>query len=364
MNRLVTRLVVSHLLVAVLGGASAFAVSRLLAPRLFDMQMHMRGSGMGSGMGMGQQGQLRSQFGTAVDQALVAGTLIGIIAAAAFGIAAAYRIVRPVNAVRSATRDLAAGRYRTDVPAPRETELAELATDINSLGHTLAGTEARRVALLGEVSHEMRTPLTVIDGYVEAMIDGVVPPEPESLARISDEVRRLRRLSEDLSALSRSDEGRVELRLAEVDVADVVRSAAERLRPQAEDGGVTLDVGAVASPVPARVDADRVAQIVTNLVGNALVATPRGGTVRVACHPGPDAIEVVVADTGIGIPREELARVFERFYRVPGRDRRSGGTGVGLTIARSLARAHAGELVVRSAGEGHGTTATVTLPRR
>ena len=186
MNRLVTRLVASHVLVALIGAAATFFIVRQIAPPLFDENMRM--SGMGAVMhGRGQQGgTFRAQFADAVTQALLIGALIGAVAAAIFGVFAARRVIRPLGAVRAATRQLALGRYDVPVPVPHESELAELATDVNTLGRGLADTEARRVRLLGEVGHEMRTPLTVIDGYVEAMIDGILPATPEQLDHVSE----------------------------------------------------------------------------------------------------------------------------------------------------------------------------------
>jgi histidine kinase len=363
MNRLVVRLVLSHLLVALLAAAATFLVVRLLAPALFDESIRMSPMGQGPGGMGGQAGALRQQFGDAVDRALLVGAGVGAGAAAGFGAIAAYRLLAPLRAVRAATRDIAAGRYDTSVPPPRERELAELADDINRLGHALDETETRRVRLLGEVAHEMRTPLTVIDGHVEGMIDGVLPTSATELGLLSDEVRRLRRLAEDLSMLSRTDEGRLELVMARVDLAQVAGRAVERMRPQAEDAGLTLTVdGAAAAPVVA--DADRLAQVLTNLVGNAIRATGPGGRIDVVCRAsGSDAL-VTVADTGEGLDPADLERVFERFYRSPGRrtpgpDR---GSGIGLTIARGIARAHGGEVSAASPGRGRGATFTVRVP--
>ena len=137
--------------------------------------------------------------------------MVGVAAATVFGIVAAHRLVRPLRQLGDTTREIAAGHYDVHVARPQEHELALLADDVNTLGRTLAETESRRVRLLGEVAHEMRTPLTVIDGSVEGMIDGVLPAGPERLGLVSDEVRRLRRLSDDLSALSRAEEGRLGL---------------------------------------------------------------------------------------------------------------------------------------------------------
>jgi histidine kinase len=325
---------------------------------------------------MGAPGSaLRSQFAAAVDQALLVGALVGAVAATAAGAVAAYRLVRPIRGLQGAARRLAGGAYAAPVPVPHDRELAALATDLQSLGQSLAETETRRVRLLGEVAHEMRTPLTVIDAHVEGMIDGVLPTTAQQLGVLGDEVRRLRRLADDLSALSRADEGRLTLVPADVDLAQVVGPAAQRLRAQVEDAGLALQVdlgpeaaGQPGQPagLPVHADPDRIAQIVTNLIGNAVRATPAGGMITVRCRrTGPLAL-AEVTDTGEGLAPAELERVFERFYRVPGRRSPSAdsGSGIGLTIARAIARAHGGDLVARSAGHGAGATFALTIPLR
>ncbi|QIM20134.1 HAMP domain-containing histidine kinase [Phycicoccus sp. HDW14] len=360
MNRLAVRLVLSHVLVAVLGGLATFLVVRTLTPALFDRMM----GGQGSMMGQGRGGTLRGQVADAVTQALLVGVLVGVVAATAFGAVAARRLVRPLRQLSDTTREIAAGRYDVHVGRPREDELALLADDVNTLGRTLAETESRRVRLLGEVAHEMRTPLTVIEGSVEGMIDGVLAVGPERLGLVSDEVRRLRRLSDDLSALSRSEEGRLGMVLAPADLRTVVATAAERLRPQAEDAGVALGVGVPDDPVVVAVDGDRLGQVVTNLVGNALRATGSGGRIDVEVSSAGSTASVTVTDTGEGLAPEDVERVFERFVRVPER-RRSGtdtGSGIGLTIARGIVAAHGGTLDARSPGRGRGATFTARLP--
>lgn len=361
MNRLVVRLITSHVLVAVLGAAATFLIVRQLAPALFDESMRM-GRGMTQGMGQGQA--LREQFASSVDQSLLVGSIVGAVAAALFGALAAYALIRPLGRLRSATREMAKGRYAVPVPVPRERELADLVTDVNTLGEALATTEARRVRLLGEVAHEMRTPLTVIDGYVEGMIDGVIPSTATELGQVSEEVRRLRRLSENLSALSRAEEGRVELNVRRVDLRELASHAVERLRPQADDAGLELVVSPGTAALPVEVDVDHIAQVVTNLVGNALRATAPGGRVTVGCRAEAGQALLSVADTGEGLAPDDLEKVFERFYRVPGRRRgeHDTGTGIGLTIARGIVRTHGGELVAESAGLGRGSTFTARLP--
>jgi signal transduction histidine kinase len=370
MKRLLTRLVLSHLGVAVAGGAATFLLVRTLAPQMFDREM----TGMGTGMGRG--GLLRDQMSAAVNSALLVGVLVGVVGAALLGALAAYRLTRPLADLGAATRRLAAGRYAVTVPDPGTTELDALAEDIRVLATTLEQTEQRRVRLIGEVAHELRTPLTVVEGYVEGMIDGIVTADPDHLARIAAETRRLRRLADDLSSLSRAEEGRIELHCVAADLVALVGAAAERLRPQAVDAGVELRVGTgvgAGAPVLVRIDADRIAQVVTNLVGNALRATPGGGRVEVAVRAdagraGAGRALVTVRDTGVGLAPEDLERVFERFYRVPARERgerdraAERGSGIGLTIARRLVEAHGGTLTAASEGLGHGAVFTIALP--
>lgn len=360
MNRLAARLVLSHVLVALLGGLATFLVVRTLTPALFEQMM----GGQGQMMGRGNGGTLRGQAADAVTQALVIGVLVGIAAATAFGISAAQRLVRPLRQLGDTTREIAAGHYHVHVDRPQEHEFALLADNVNTLGRTLAETESRRVRLLGELAHEMRTPLTVIEGSVGGMIDGVLPTGPERLGLVSDEVSRLRRLSDDLSSLSRTEEGRLGLRLAPADLRAVVTAAVERLRPQADDAGVDLHVRMPGAPVPVAVDSDRFAQVVTNLVGNALRATDAGGTIDVEVSTDAVTAVVAVTDTGEGLAPEDLERVFERFYRVTARRRSSAdtGSGIGLTIARGIVKAHSGTLDAQSPGRGRGATFTARLP--
>ncbi len=199
------------------------------------------------------------------------------------------------------------------------------------------------------------------------MIDGVLPTTETELGLVGDEVRRIRRLADDLSALSRADEGRLSLVPVEADLTEVAAGAVERLRAQVEDAGLELHVvlPVAGSPIlPVRVDPDRIAQVVTNLVGNAVRATAAGGSITVTCRQSGRQALVEVTDTGEGLAVADLDRVFERFYRVADRRRSltDSGSGIGLTISRAIARAHHGQLSAASAGLGHGATFTLSLP--
>jgi histidine kinase len=390
-------LFVSYLAVVAVGLLTSYLMVRLLAPTLFEHRMadgepHVPGMGWGPDQGAGQgpgQGQgmgpgrgLRAAFVSALNAALLLGTAASTLLAGAVAVLVTRGVVRPLRAVREATRRIAAGRYDTRVAPPGEPELAALAGDVNTLARALADTETRRIRLLGDLAHEMRTPLTVLDGYVEGIIDGVFPADPPTLAALAEELRRLHRLAEDLSALSRIQEGALALRLTPLDLADLVRRTAGRLAPQFADAGVDLEVVGqetagrgvgqeTAGPdtgtgpvAPVVGDGDRLAQVLTNLLGNALVATPSGGRVVVRVLPDGDPVEVTVTDTGVGLAEGETERVFDRFHRAAGAIRRSSGSGIGLTIARDIARAHGGELAARSPGPGRGATFTLRLPRR
>ena len=215
--------------------------------------------------------------------------------------------------------------------------------------------------LLAEVAHEMRTPLTVIDGYVEGIIDGIF--DSSELGRIEPEVRRLRRLADDLSTLSRAEEDRLDLQYSEFDLSGLVEHVAARMRPQFDDTGLALTVRLPSGRISVRADPDRITQVLTNLLGNALIATDSGAvTIDVAARS--DAAVISVTDTGEGLAAGDLERIFERFYRVPARRRvdQDPGSGIGLTISRGIARAHGGELSASSPGRGHGATFTLQLP--
>jgi len=358
MSRLSTRLLISHALVAVIGGLTVYLLVRVLAPEMYDQHVQMMG-----GAGTGHDTGLRDAAISATNNALLIGVLAGIVTAMVAGAYSSVRILRPLQAVSAATHRMAEGRYDQRVALPREPELAAVAQDVNSLGERLAATESRRMRLLGEVAHEMRTPLTVLDGYIEGLIDAVFEPGPEILAELGSEVRRLRRLADDLRELSRAEEGSIDLNLEVVDLAGVGARAAERLRPQFEDAGIELAVQG-SDPLRVRGDSYQLAQVVTNVLGNALAATPRGGTVELrAARDGGDIL-LTVTDSGVGLDPEDLTRIFERFYRIPtpGEKHSRAGSGIGLTIARGIARAHGGELAAQSSGPALGSIFALRLP--
>ena len=342
-DRLQARLFRSHLGVMFLALAMLFLVTGFVGWFLSDV---------------GPRGG-RSAAGRALLTIGISGIVAAGLAASVMARTAAQRITEPIREIGNATRRMAGGNYAVRVPSGDTLELAALANDVNALATELEETEARRLQLIGDLAHELRTPLQTIEGSMEALMDGVVEPTTEAFAAIADEAARLKRLAADLSMLSKTQEGSYQLDLQPTDLAVVLRDVAELLRHQFDVAGVRLQVDAE-SPAIIDADPDRVAQILLNVVGNALAYTPGDGTVAASVRTAGSNAVVRIADSGRGLTATDIERVFERFYRVDAKT--STGTGVGLTIARSLARAHGGDITASSLGLGKGAVFEVTLP--
>ena len=288
------------------------------------------------------------------------GLLIGALAAVALaGLAAfllARAIARPVRRVADATKRLAAERAPPHVPVEGSRELATLAQSFNEMSEQLARARASERAFLLSVSHELKTPLTAIRGYAEAVDDGALSID-EAVETIRRESERLERLVRDLLDLARMNKSEFTVRREPIDLGDAAREAVRRYEPQARDFGVTLEAVAT-DAAPAEGDADRVVQVVSNLVENALRLTPPGGLVRVAAEPG----RIRVEDTGPGLEAEDVPRAFERFYLYSryGRERPV-GTGLGLAIVKQLTEGMGGSVEVESEA-GRGARFIVHLP--
>jgi len=290
-------------------------------------------------------------------EAVVTAALISLIVGAVTAALLPRLLLDPLRQLRRSTRSLMEGRYTDSVPEPRLPELSDLAHDVNVLAARLADLEVRRARLVSDVAHELRTPLTIIDGQLAGVEDGVYSLDSDLITSIREELDRLNRLTEDLSGLSRAEESAYELHRARTDLAALSEDVTSRLRPQFTHAGIELR-HCTSGPAYADVDPHRITQILANLLRNALAATPPGGSVTVTVGPSSDMAAVEVADTGRGIAPADLARIFERFERVPGSDEQHdpdrAGSGIGLTIARSLARAHGGELTAASDGIARG----------
>lgn len=369
MSPLHRKLLLSYLLVLAIGVGGVALVVWLISPNLFDRLMagHM-GAGHGpmhERMSPDVASDTRAVFGTAMLRSLLIASALATLAAVAVSAWVSDRITRPVRRLAAATGRIARGEYdeRVPLPAGAPDEIGDLAARFNAMAATLADAERQRVHLIGDVAHEIRTPLTTLRGNLEGMIDGVVAPTPELLARLYDETTRLNRLVDDLQELSRVESGSVSLRIERHGPARLIEQAVATLAAPAAAKGVALGVDELLPLPDVLADADRTGQVLANLLANALRYTPEGGSVRVAARRAGDQVEFAIRDTGIGIAPEHLPHVFERFYRAdPARARASGGSGIGLTVARALVEAQGGTIRAESPGPGQGTTVTFTLP--
>jgi len=268
----------------------------------------------------------------------------------------------PVRALIQGIRRVAQGDLSFRVSPSGPHEVAELARAFNRMAEDLERMERQRRALMADIAHELRTPLTNLQGYLEALQDGVLEPTPETLQTLHGQVLQLGRLVEDLRLLASAEAGALRLERTPTPPLEVLRQAVSAHRPRADARGVALDLDAPPDLPPVRMDPYRIGQVLNNLLENALRHTPEGGRVVVSARQEDSTLRVAVEDTGPGIPPEHLPHIFERFYRVdPSRSRETGGAGLGLAIARTLVGAHGGRIWAENRPEG-GARFVFTLP--
>jgi two-component system sensor histidine kinase BaeS len=362
------KLLLSYLLVILVGIVVLATAAELVVPTAFERHMATMANMMGGTSTMLEL-DFFSSFRNAVTEALLLSGSAAVIAALVLSVFISRRVVLPLVEMLTASKRIAEGRFEERVGIPGRAspedldELGQLALSFNQMATRLEQTETLRLDLIGNVAHELRTPLASIKGYMEGLIDGVLPADPATFHRVYREADRLERLVHDLQDLSRVEAGAYELNLRPTATERLVEGVATRLGHQFEEKGVALEVDVPAGLPAVLVDEDRIGQVLLNLVGNALQYTPSGGEVRLSVWRQGDWVQFSVQDTGIGIPPEHLLHVFERFYRVDkSRSRAGGGSGIGLTIANHLVEAHGGQIHAASDGPGRGSTFSFTLP--
>jgi histidine kinase len=248
-------------------------------------------------------------------------------------------------------------------PADQIDELGQLALSFNQMADKLEKTETMRRELIGDVTHELRTPLTAVKGYLEGLMDGVLPADPETYQQIHSEIDRLQRLVNDLQELSQVEAGAFQLQLTPVSPASLIERIQSTLGRQFKDKNIQLEISVEPNLPNVLVDRDRIIQVLTNLVGNALQYTPSGGKVTLLVRRERSEVLFSAKDSGIGISAEQIPFIFNRFYRTDkSRTRASGGSGIGLTIAKALVQAHQGKIWAESNGEGKGSTFLFLIP--
>jgi two-component system sensor histidine kinase BaeS len=319
--------------------------------RAGQADVRFTGSGLASADHALRIALLRAIFGAAGLAALLA---------LLTGLAMARRITRPVERIIAVTRRMASGQRAVRVgPITGPGEVRELAAAFDQMADTMDRQEQLRRDLVADVAHELRTPVAVLQAGHEALLDGVAEPTPGQLTSLRDEVLRLARMLTDLQDLAAAAAAALHLNRRPCDLADLAAAAADSLAGRFEAAGITLE----RRLVPAQILGDPrwLHQVITNLLTNALKFTPAGGLVTVATGPAGAHAVLIVTDTGVGIPADELPRIFERFWR--GRQAaQTSGSGIGLAVAAELARAHGGQLSATSQ-PGHGTQLSLTLPR-
>jgi len=274
------------------------------------------------------------------------------------------RIQRPLTLLTDAAREMSGGHYTTRVAvAGAGPELSSLGDAFNAMAARLESTEDTRRRLLSDLAHELRTPIATIGAYLDGLEDGVARWGPQTAHVMRDQTDRLVRLAEDIDDVSRAEEGRLVLEKSPYPVDDLLHAASRAIASTFAEKGVALIIIPSPATLVIDVDRERFAQVLGNLLGNALRHTPRDGTVTVFAEGTDRSVVVTVTDTGEGMAVEQLPHVFERFYRGDNaRDRGSRGSGIGLTISKALVDAHGGTLTASSPGVGLGSTFVVTLP--
>lgn len=301
-------------------------------------------------------------FLSRVNRAFIYGALGAAVVAVFLGILLARSLTRPLKELTAATRAVANGDLAQQVAVRSRDELGELAASFNQMNADLARSRDLRRRMTADIAHELRTPLSVILGHSEALSEGILPPKAETFDIIHDEARQLNRLVDDLRVLSLAEAGELPLAKRPVLPKILLERAANAHAPRAERKGISLDLE-IEVPLPAVVvDPDRMAQVLDNLLNNAIRYTPAGERVILAARSDQDRVRLVVQDSGPGIPEDELPFIFERFYKGDKSRQRQDedGSGLGLAIARSIVEAHGGQISAESR-PGQGVTFNVDL---
>jgi len=288
--------------------------------------------------------------------------LLGVVMALVLGGVFTRYIVAPLGEVTVAAKRIARGDFLQRVRPRGSSELAELGNSFNIMAETLKRDQELRQNIIADITHELRTPLSVLRANIEAMQDGVLETNPENLESLHQETLVLARLIDDLRTLSLAESGQLKFNFGRADIRELAVKVVDSMETQFASKGVRLSLEAEKGLAPIPADPDRIEQVLRNLLSNALHYTPKGGSVAVRLTPDGDGVTASVADTGIGIPAEDLPRIFERFYRVDrSRTRSTGGTGLGLAIVKQLVEAHGGRAWADSE-PGKGSTFFFHLP--
>ncbi|MCH9730424.1 MAG: HAMP domain-containing histidine kinase [Actinomycetia bacterium] len=355
------RLLVAQALVLVAGGATTGVVAAVVGPPLF--REHLLQAGVTHDSGERFHAEQAYRYATTISISVA----VGVAALTALMVTAylSRRLQRSVAEVSAAATAVADGRYGIRVsPLHLGEDFGNLSRAFNEMAQRLESVEATRRQLFGDLAHEIRTPVSVLEAYMEAVEDGVKTLDSETIAMLRDQTLRLVRFAEDVAALAEAEEARATVIRQRIDPAAVIAQTAQAAADRYAAKQVSLSTTAGPLP-PVWADPHRLAQVLANLLDNALRHTPPGGNVEICASADHDGLTIAVTDDGEGIDTAHLPHVFERFYRADtARNRNRGGAGIGLAIVKALAEAHGGHVTADSCGLGTGSVFTVTVPMR
>ncbi|AQA02440.1 two-component sensor histidine kinase [Mycobacterium sp. MS1601] len=354
------RLLAAQAIVVLTGAATTWAVAAVVGPPLFREHLHR------AGVSMHSLEQLHAEEAYRYATMLSIGGALAVSALAALAVSwyVSRRLQRSITEVAAAASSVSEGDYDIRVSPPRLGEdFDALAGAFNRMATRLQAVDSTRRQLFGDLAHEIRTPVAVLEAYVEALEDGVRTLTPQTATMLRDQTRRLVRFSDDVAALAQAEESAVAMTYGSIDVGRLARRCLAAVQERYGGKGVELRLR-VDDDVPSLWgDEQRLSQVLANLLDNALRHSQSGGAVELGCTRDGHHVLITVADTGDGVAAEHLPRLFERFYRADAaRDREHGGAGIGLAIAKALVEAHGGTISATSAGQGAGATFTVRLP--
>jgi len=372
-THLAWKVFLSYLLVVFIGGVVLITAASLSVPAAFERHLVSMNEIMTGGNNAGNNEQmvsdLFSQYKIAVFEALTYAAIAALVGAVLASFLISRQVVTPTLRMMSLSKRIAEGEYeeRLSLPGGQQMdqidELGRLALSFNQMADKLEKTETMRRELIADVTHELRTPLTAVKGYLEGMTDGILPADPETYQQIHSEINRMQRLVNDLQELSRVEAGASDLVFTPVSPASLIERIQNTLGRQFEEKNIQLEINVQPNLPDILVDKDRIIQVLTNLAGNALQYTPSGGKVTLLVRRESSDVLFSVIDSGIGISADQIPLIFNRFYRTDkSRTRTSGGSGIGLTIAKALVIAHRGKIWAESQGEGKGSTFSFLIP--
>jgi len=359
---------ISYFVVILIGIIVLLTATEFTMPGAFDRHMAEMIEVMGPSASE-LENDLYNNFNKAVNESLIFSAAAAFISAVIVSLFVSRQVVAPIRRIMVASQHIADGHYseRVQIPGSLDIkemdELAQLSLSFNQMTLELEKAENLRKQLIGDIAHELRTPLATIKGSMEGLMDGVLPAGQDTYHQVYQEAERLQRLVDDLQDLNRVESGAIQLNFEKYPVKELVEITQRRLLRQFDEKGVSLILDIPDDLPKVSVDADRIGQVFINLIGNSLQYTPTGGVVTVMAEEKKNQILVTISDTGIGISLENLSYIFTRFYRVDkSRSRAGGGSGIGLTIAKHLVESHRGKIWAESPGLGKGSTISVLLP--